>query len=128
MAKIQLFMALIGGIGLAACDIPDFRAGERLGNPFARSARPSGSVLPPVVGAPLAAPTSGAAAAETACLAAGRDAGFDVQGVVGTREVIGASGLADSRDVMLRVNRSGQSVEVRCNYSYAGASARIMTL
>lgn len=127
MARIQLFLALVAGVGLAACDIPDFRSGERLSNPFARNP-PQASAPPPVIGAPLGAPTPGASAAETACLAAGRQAGFDVQGVVGTREVVGVSGFAESRDVILRVNRGGQSVEVRCSYAYAGASARIMTL
>ncbi|MFN4098562.1 MAG: hypothetical protein ACK4GT_02180 [Pararhodobacter sp.] len=57
-------------------------------------------------------------------MAAGRDAGFDVQSVVGTREVSGAT----ARDVMLRVNRSGRTIEVRCNYAYASGQARIMTL
>ena len=117
--RLVILSALAGATLLSACgDIPDLRRGMPV-----RSG--SGSV------APMAAPSTGApssSAAETACMTAGRDAGFTVSGVVGTQEVIGAGGIATSRDVMLGVNRGGQSLQVRCNYSYAEASARIMTL
>jgi hypothetical protein len=61
-------------------------------------------------------------------MTAGQQAGFDVRGVVGTHEVTDDAGMAVSRDVMLRVQRSGQELQVRCSYAYAGGDARIMTL
>lgn len=117
--------ALAACVVLASCtDIPDYRR-SRFTNPFS-SAAPGPGVFTP--NEPLAAPVATASAAEVACLEAGRAAGFDVQGVVGTREVVGAGGLPSSRDVMLNVQRSGQSIEVRCSYAYLDATAQIMTL
>jgi hypothetical protein len=125
--------ALAAVLLLTGCaNVPDFRDGMRLSNPFARAAptrvAPSAGSATPVSPAPGSQPAPAASIAETACLAAGREAGFDVRGVVGTREVIGANGLPESRDVMLRVDRAGQSLEVRCSFAYQDAQARIMTL
>jgi hypothetical protein len=116
--------ALAACMMLAGCfDIPDLRNGERFSNPFRASpGRPAAPADP------MAPPAPEASAAETACLDAGRAAGFDVRGVIGTREVLGTGGLPQSRDVMLRVQRGSQSVEVRCSYSYLGGDAQIMTL
>lgn len=117
--------ALSACVLLAGCfDIPDYRGGARFSNPF--SSGSGGAMMTP--SDPMAAPVASANAAETACLSAGRTAGFDVQGVVGTREVLGTGGLPQSRDVMLRVQRGGQSVEVRCSYAYLDGTAQIMTL
>lgn len=125
--------ALAAVLLLTGCaNVPDFRDGMRLSNPFARAAptraAPSAGSATPVSPAPGSQPAPAASTAETACLAAGREAGFDVRGVVGTREVIGANGLPESRDVMLQVDRAGQSLEVRCSFAYQDAQARIMTL
>lgn len=81
----------------------------------------------PMAPAEPGAPVS-AGQAETACLSQGRAQGLAVQGVVGTREVTGPDGAPSARDVMLRVARGQQVYEVRCNYSYASAEARIMSL
>ncbi|WP_417587462.1 hypothetical protein [Pararhodobacter oceanensis] len=118
--KIKIIAALAAGTMLAGCmNIPDYRGG--FGSP--------GRVSPAQPSAPLGtAATPQASAAESACTEAGRAAGFDVQGVVGTHEVIGTGGLPQSRDVMLRVARGGQSIEVRCSYAYVDGSANIMTL
>jgi len=127
MSQVSTFktagaVVLSASLLLTGCaNVPDFRMGERISNPFRRAA-PSGAMTP-------AAPdTPAASAAETACMEAGRLAGFDVRGVIGTREVIGTGGLPQSRDVMLQVDRSGQSVEVRCSFGYLDGQARIMTL
>lgn len=124
MARLSTLLA-----GLTACtllagclDIPDYR-GSAAFRPGTGTATPSAPL-----GAPLGTAAPSAGTAESACTAAGREAGFDVQGVTGTREVTAADGLAQSRDVMLRVQRGGQSFDVRCSYSYAANSARIMTL
>lgn len=111
---------------LAACGgIPDFRV------PFRAAPASAPMTAAPIApSAPLApvpgAPTAGAA--EAACLQAGRERGFDVQGVVGSTDVLGADGVALSRDVMLRVARSGQQFDLRCNYVYADGIARVMAL
>lgn len=111
---------------LAGCmDIPDYRGGSRFTNPFSATTGSGATSAPAALPAPAGASAS---AAETACLDAGRRAGFDVQGVVGTHEVVGAGGLPTSRDVMLRVQRGGQSIEVRCSYAYLNSTAQIMTL
>ena len=68
-----------------------------------------------------------ASGAEQACIAAGRERGLDVLGVVGSRAVTAANGDA-SRDVMLRVRRSGSEIEVRCNYVADTRMARIMLI
>ncbi|KPQ06010.1 MAG: Suppressor of cytokine signaling [Rhodobacteraceae bacterium HLUCCA12] len=69
-----------------------------------------------------------ASTAERACTRQGQDQGLSVQGVVGTREVMGDDGVPRSRDVMLRVARGEQVYEVRCSYSYVSSEARIMSL
>jgi hypothetical protein len=118
-------------LALAACgilpEIPDFRVPRRA-TPAAAppmAATPLPPVEPLAPGAPGAV---GAGAAEAACTAAGRERGFEVQGVIGSTDVIGADGRALSRDVMLRVIRSGQQVDLRCNYVYADGIARLMVL
>lgn len=65
--------------------------------------------------------------AESACLGAAQERGLSVQSVVGSRAVEGSDGDS-GRDVMLRVSRSGQEYEVRCNYAGATGTARIMSL
>ena len=120
MNKIIMTGAVLASLTLAGCgEMPDMRG--RM--PFMGGGGVSGPIS--------AGPTDMAPAssnAEQACMAAGSDAGFTVQGVVGTHEVTGADGMAVSRDVMLNVTRSGQSLQVRCSYAYDTASARIMTL
>ena len=117
MTRFPIISALALAALLAGCGgISDLREMRRLDRAFAL----------PDPAPQVAGPSAGAA--ETACLEAGRAAGFDVQRVVGTTEVMGTQGLADSRDVMLAVRRGGQSFEVRCSYSYATNAARIMTL
>lgn len=61
--------------------------------------------------------------AEEACIAAGRERGLNVLGVVGSRT---ADDL--SRDVILRVQRSGSVLEVRCNYVTSTQTARVMLI
>lgn len=68
-----------------------------------------------------------ASGVEQACVAAGRERGLDVTGVVGSTAVTGTNGEA-SRDVMLRVRRSGADIEVRCNYVASTRMARIMLI
>jgi len=119
--RVRLLMtgALAGLTLLGACgDIPDLRYGPRPGF-FPQPSAPA---------APGAIPGPSSSQAEQACMTAGTGAGFEVLGVVGTREITGADGLAVSRDVMLRVRSGGQTVEVRCNFAYDTAAARIMTL
>lgn len=110
---------------LAGClSIPDMRSGRHLSRPA-----PAPTVTQPaVVGQPLAPPAPTASVAETACLEAGRASGFDVRGVVGTREVADAAGIPLSRDVMLNVARGQSNIELRCSFAYANGQARIMTL
>lgn len=126
----QLILSALA-LGLAGCgEIPDFRAGR----PFAPAPPPSMAVAPvpptdPVApGAPILPGAPSAGAAEAACTAAGRERGFEVQGVVGSADVVGADGRAVSRDVMLRVVRGGQQFDLRCNYVYADGLARVMAL
>jgi hypothetical protein len=126
MLRVLLPGAL--ALSLAACGaIPDFRAMRPAAPPPPPSMAvaplpPTGPVVPVLPGAPSAG------AAEAACTAAGRERGFEVQGVVGSSDVMGADGRAISRDVMLRVVRSGQQFDLRCNYVYADGLARVMAL
>jgi len=121
-------IALAGILIVAGCSQPPLRIIPGP-SPARLSAQPMASVQPI---APIAPAVPGAAAsagqAEAACLAQGRAQGLSVQGVVGTREVTAADGSTSARDVMLRVARGQQVYEVRCNYSYASAEARIMSL
>lgn len=127
MPRVLLPGAL--ALSLAACGaIPDFRAMRPAASPppppsmAVAPLPPTGPVAPVLPGAPSAG------AAEAACAAAGRERGFEVQGVVGSTDVMGADGRAASRDVMLRVLRSGQQFDLRCNYVYADGLARVMAL
>lgn len=100
--------------------------------PLGPVARPAPSAPPAAVGTatpiPEAmAPDASASGAEQACIAAGRERGLDVMGVVGSRSVSGTNGEA-ARDVMLRVRRSGAEIEVRCNYVTETRMARIMLI
>lgn len=91
---------------------------------------------PPAAPAPVApaaptpeqtSPDADASGAEQACIAAGRERGLEVMGVVGSRAVSDTNGVA-ARDVMLRVQRSGTEIEVRCNYVTETRMARIMLI
>lgn len=73
------------------------------------------------------APGSTTASAEQACIAAGRERGFDVQGVVGTSAGALVDGV-ETRDVILRVQRNGTVLEPRCNFVPSTQSARIMLI
>lgn len=100
--------------------------------PLGPTTRPSGPVAPspvsPAVPIPEPmTPDASASGAEQACIAAGRERGLDVMGVVGSRSVSGSNGEA-ARDVMLRVRRSGAELEVRCNYVEETRMARIMLI
>jgi hypothetical protein len=111
-------------LGLAACaNVPDLRL-RRTAPPPATTPEPM--PLPPVDIEPGAVPS--ASAAEAACMAAGRERGFQVQGVVGSADVAGSDGQPASRDVMLRVARGAQIFDLRCNFHYASAQARVMAL
>ncbi|MEZ5751675.1 MAG: hypothetical protein R3D60_06850 [Paracoccaceae bacterium] len=118
----------LAALTLSACvEIPDYRPVR-----FGGSGWQSQPSAQPAIGAPLGMPMGPAApaadVAETACRQAGANAGFNVRGITGTREVSDSAGLPVSRDVILQVLRDGRTLEVRCSYSYAGAAARIMTL
>jgi hypothetical protein len=116
--SITVFMGLAA---LAGCNsLPDMRQPGWLDRPLFERRDPA----PQMPADPAREPGT----AETACSEAGRSAGFEVRGVVGSSEVTDDTGLAMSRDVMLRVTRGGQTVDVRCSYVYATAEARIMTL
>lgn len=110
---------VLAALMLAACDMPDFRARS--------SAPPPPAPLAPAPVEPGLNPGQ-PSAAEAACLAAGRERGFEVQGVVGSSEVMGADGRPASRDVLMRVARGQQIFDLRCNYDYGGAMARVMAL
>lgn len=128
MPRLPLILTA-AALGLAACgDLPDLRPGTRPG-----PAVTTGPVIDPApiqLGPDGQAPGNGrsAAAAEAACVAAGQERGFTVQGVVGSSDVAGGDGLPASRDVMLRVARGAQIFDLRCNFHYASAQARVMAL
>lgn len=106
---------------LAGCsNLPDLRQPGWLDRPIFERRAPAPAMPTD--------PVREAGTAETACMSAGREAGFDLRGVVGSSEVTDDTGMTVSRDVMLRVARGGQTVDVRCSYDYATATARIMTL
>ena len=105
---------------LAGCALPplgDLRPGTGASAPAAAAPAPGGDD---------AIPTAGEA--EAACVARGREQGLDVQSVVGSRVQRDADEQPVARDVMLRVARQGQVFDLRCNYRYASAEARIMSL
>ncbi|MCC5965264.1 MAG: hypothetical protein JJU24_03930 [Natronohydrobacter sp.] len=100
--------------------------------PLGPAPRPAPSAPPAAVGPAVTipeqmTPDASASGAEQACIAAGRERGLDVMGVVGSRSVNGTNGEA-ARDVMLRVRRSGAEIEVRCNYVTETRMARIMLI
>ncbi len=81
--------------------------------------------------APAATPAPGqpasADSAREACITAGRDRGLEVLGVISVDEVTGPDG-ATARDVMLRVARDGDEIELRCSYDPEAGLARIMLI
>lgn len=100
--------------------------------PLGPATRPAGPITPAPVtpAAPIPGdmtPDATASGAEQACIAAGRERGLNVLGVVGSRAVSGSNG-ENARDVMLRVERSGSELEVRCNYVEDTRMARIMLI
>lgn len=100
--------------------------------PLGPAPRPAPVAPPAAVGPAVTipeqmTPDASASGAEQACIAAGRERGLDVMGVVGSRSVNGTNGEA-ARDVMLRVRRSGAEIEVRCNYVTETRMARIMLI
>lgn len=117
-------IALLSGFLLSACMAP-------IGGTPQRPAPPPATTPPAETSMPQdAAPTPGdtsVTAAEQSCMGAGRERGLDVIGIAGSREVAGATG-APARDVMLRVNRGGAQIEVRCNYQSDTGLARIMLI
>jgi hypothetical protein len=117
-------LAVLGGaFALAGCaDFPDLRLAQP------RTAAPVQSAPAPTSPMGDIGIRRAAGAAEAACVAQGESQGMNVQSVVGTREVTGSDGQPASRDVMLRIARGQQVFDVRCNYDYARAEARIMTL
>ena len=125
---IKAFPLRRAGLGLAALLLVSGCAMAPLG-PATRPAPPvAPSPVTPAV--PIPEPTSpdaDASGAEQACIAAGRERGLDVMGVVGSRAVADGNGAA-ARDVMLRVRRSGAEIEVRCNYVTETRMARIMLI
>lgn len=92
------------------------------------------ALAPPASGpGPVAAPSGPAPGGDTApavaaCRAAAAEQGLTVRGVDSVSEVRGADGLPAGQNVFLDVARGGSSFTLRCNYSYDGSAARIMTL
>jgi hypothetical protein len=122
----RLLLPLGLGLALSACgSMPDLRP-SRAGGPAGFGATPPAAPAAPAPVGPVAG--FGGGAAESACVAAGRERGFDVQSVVGSVDVPGADGRPVSRDVMLRVLRGGQQFDVRCSFVYADGIARVMAL
>ncbi len=109
-------------LGLAGCTMAPLGPGARTAAPVTPA--PVTPVAPLPQDMPAAATGSGA---EQACIAAGRERGLNVLDVVGSRAVTASDG-ASARDVMLRVERSGAQLEVRCNYVEETRMARIMLI
>ena len=109
---------------LTGCALPDLGG---LG-PTPRAPAPAPGAVAPDTPAPTDADSPPASTAEAACTRQGRDQGLNVREVVGTREVTDSEGRPVARDVMLRVARGEQVFDIRCNYRYAEARARIMSL
>lgn len=122
IAHMRIGLALVSALAITGCTMA----------PMGMAPRPAPSTptasAPPATVAPLpGAGDASASGAEQACIAAGRERGLDVAGVVGSRAVSGTNGEA-ARDVMLRVRRSGAEIEVRCNYVADTGMARIMLI
>lgn len=122
IARGRIGLALASLLVVAGC------TGVPLGPVTTRPAPSAVAPAPSPAAVPQTALTGASASgAEQACIAAGRDRGLDVAGVVGSRAVTGATGES-GRDVMLRVRRSGSEIEVRCNYAADTGMARIMLI
>ena len=122
IAQARIGLALASVLLIAGCSMAPMGMAPR--------ATPSAPPPPVTSESPEPLPGSGdpsASGAEQACMAAGRERGLDVVGVVGSRAVSGNNGEA-ARDVMLRVRRSGAEIEVRCNYVAETSMARIMLI
>ena len=63
-----------------------------------------------------------------ACLNRAEAQGLAVSGVSNASEIRNAAGRPVGQNVFVDVSRGGQPFNVRCNYSYDSAQARIMTL
>ncbi len=126
--QTQGFPMRRAGLALAALLLVSGCAMAPLG-PSTRPAPPAAPapVTPAVQMPEPTSPDAEASGAEQACIAAGRERGLDVLGVVGSRAVSDTNGAA-ARDVMLRVQRSGSELEVRCNYVEETRMARIMLI
>ncbi|SDW48345.1 hypothetical protein [Roseicitreum antarcticum] len=126
MHKFIRPVAVLGVLALAGCTAYPGQMGgfsaPRTTAPSTIAVTPAPAGSFPDMGAPVPA-----SEAERACLGAAQERGLTVRSVVGSRAVAGSDGDS-GRDVMLRVARSGQEYEVRCNYAGATQSARIMSL
>ena len=123
MPRMTLILTAAALVLGACASAPDLRL-RRVAPPPATTPEPM--PLPPAEIEPGTTPSAGAA--EAACMAAGRERGFEVQRVVGSADVAGSDGQPASRDVMLRVARGAQVFDLRCNFHYASAQARVMAL
>ena len=112
--------ALIVVLALSACAAP--MPGPRALGPVVPQFVP-----PTFPGLDAPAPVT-ATQAEAACSEMARAQGLNVQSIVGSREVTSPDGVAQARDVLLRVTSGAQVYDVRCNYNYSADAARIMSL
>ncbi len=71
---------------------------------------------------------AGSQRAIAACLNRAEAQGFTVTGVSSATDMVGRDGRPSGQNVFVDVGRGGQSLTVRCSYSYATSEARIMTL
>lgn len=123
---LMTFVGLVAVLALSACTFNPMRPlPPRAASPVAVAPAP-GSEMPAPDGMAQPADLT-ASGAEQACIAAGRERGLDVLGVVGSSAMTGSNGEA-TRDVMLRVRRDGAEIELRCNYVAETGMARIMLL
>ncbi|MGY6634928.1 MAG: hypothetical protein ACXIU8_14475 [Alkalilacustris sp.] len=92
------------------------------------------AALPPILDpTPAPAPSAPGVDADgqraiAACLNQAEARGLTVSGVSNASEIRNAAGRPVGQNVFVDVTRGTQTFNVRCNYSYASAQARIMTL
>ncbi len=127
-SKVQtaVGVGLVAVLVLAGCAGAPIRVLPGPGSAAAPTALPPGGDMIPS-GTPDGAADFSVSGAEQACIAAGRERGLDVAGIVGSTAVTDSNGET-SRDVMLRVRRNGAEIEVRCNYVASTRMARIMLI